>query len=125
MAHLNKLESKLSEPLKDFKILNSGRIENFWQSDRGQVPQLLYPGQIPHGANLVSSWSVNSSTKPTSDPKTIDEPSNLAQFTSISVLKSQIHILQTQRKLEANIDSKGHNELNTLKQVIHCLDWYK
>ncbi len=65
MANFNNLENKLSESLKDSQILNSGSIKNLWQSDRGQVPQILHPGQIPHGSNLVSSWSVNSSTKPT------------------------------------------------------------
>ena len=77
---------------------------------------------MTYSANLISSRSVNSPTKPTQDPNITDEPSSLAQFTSTRVPQSHIHIVQTLRKLEANIDNKGDDEPNTLKQAIRCLD---
>ncbi len=125
LANLGDLESELSEPPEEPQNFNSGNTENLQQSDRGRVPPLLYYGQITYGANLISNRSVNSSTKPTQDLNITDEPSSLAQFTSNYVPQSHIHIVQTLRKLEANIDKKGDDEPNTLKQAIRRPDWPK
>ncbi len=53
----------------------------------------------------------------------MDESSSLVQFTSTHVHQSHIHIVQTSRKLEANINNKEDDEPNTLKQVIRRPEW--
>ena len=125
MANWGDLESELSEPPEEPQNLNSGSTENLRRSDRGRVPRVLYSGQITYGDNLISSRSVNFPTKPTKDPNIADESSSLAKFTSTCVPQSHIHIVQTLRKLEANIDNEGDDEPNTLKQAIRRPDWPK
>ncbi len=81
MADLGDLDSELSEPPEEPQNFNSGSKENLQGSDRSRVPRVLCPGQITYDANLISSRSVNSPTKPTQDPYITDESSSLAQFT--------------------------------------------
>ncbi len=125
MANWGDLRSKPSEPSEKPQNFNSGRTENLRRSDRGRVSRVLYPGSITYGANLISSRSVNSPTKPTQDPNITDEPSSLAQFASTCVPQSHINIVQTLGKLEVNIDNEGDDEPNTLKQAIRRTDWLK
>ncbi len=54
-----------------------------------------------------------------------DTLSSLTHFISTQTAQSKVHIVQTLRILESNIDNEGDDEPNTLKQAIRRPDWLK
>ena len=126
MTIVDDLESELLKPLEEMSLeTNSGSIESSRRSGRARAPRKLYPGQITYGSAPISRKLVDNPSQPSSNPASPDTPSSLAQFTSTRTAQSNVHMVQTLRMLESNIDNKGDDERNTLKQAIRRPDWLK
>ena len=107
------LESELSESPEEPLEISSGREENLRRSGRTRAPRTLYPGQITYGSTAISSRLLGAPGHPDESLDSRDTSSNLAQFASTRVPQSHIHMVQTLRMLEANIDNEGDDEPNT------------
>lgn len=86
---------------------------------------MLYFGQITYGSIKISSRLLDTPKHPDSNVDSRDTSSRLAQFTSIRVPQSHVHIVQILRLLEANVDNKEDDEPNILKQAMRRSDWPK
>ena len=86
---------------------------------------MLYPDQITYGSIPISRRLVNNLTQSNLNPNTAETPSSLAQFTSTRIAQSHIHMVQTLRILEFNMDNEGEDKPNSLNQAMYCLDWLK
>lgn len=68
---------------------------------------------------------VDNASQPNSNPDNLDISSSLAQFISIRVAQFYIHMVQTLRMLESNMDNKRDNKPNSLNQAMKHADWLK
>ena len=126
LTALDDLESELSDPPEEEPlVINSGSTETSRRSGRARAPRTLYPGQITYGSAPISRRLVDNPTQPNLNPNTPETPSSLAQFTSTRVAQSHIHMVQTLRMLESNLDNEGDDEPNSLNQAMHRTDWLK
>ena len=125
LTNFDDLESELSEPPEEPLETNSGSNESLRRSGRNRAPRVLYPGQITYGSTPISSRLLDTPRQSDQNPNNGDMPSSLARFTSTRVPQSHVHMVQTLRMLEANIDNEGDDEPSTLKQAMHCSDWPK
>lgn len=76
---------------------------------------MFYPGQINYSSTTISSKLLNAFKHLDQNLDIKDTFSSLTRFISICVPQSHIHMVQTLRILEANVDNKSNNEPNTLK----------
>ncbi len=126
LTALDDLESELSDPPEKKPLeINSGSTETSRQSGQPTAPRTLYPGQITYGSAPISRRIVDNPTQPNLNPNTTETPSSLARFTSTCVAQCQIHMVQTLRILESNMDNEGDDEPNSLNQAMHRTDWLK
>ena len=127
MTIIDDLESELSEPPEEmFFETNSGSIESSRQSGRAEAPRKLYPGQITYGSASISKKLLDNPSQSSLNTASLDTLSSLPQFTSTWTAQSNVHMVQTLRMLDSNIDNKGDDdEPNTLKQVMRRPYWLK
>ncbi len=119
MTIVDDLESELSEPPEDMSLeTNSGRIESSRRSGRAEAPRKLYPGLIIYGSALISKKLLDNPSQPSLNSASPNIFSSLARFTSTRTTQSNVHMIQTFRMLESNIDNKGDDEPNTPKQAV-------
>ena len=126
MTIVDDLESKLSEPPEEMSLeTNSGSMESSRQSGRARAPRKLYPGQITYCSSPISRKLLDNRSQPSLNSDSPDTFSSLAQFTSTRTAKSNVHMVQTLRMLESNVDNERDDEPNTLKQALRRPDWLK
>ena len=119
-------ESELSEPPEEEPLeTNFGSIVNSRWSRRTWAPWIFYSGQVTYGSAPISKRLLEKPSQPNPNLATPETPSNLARFTNTRVAQSHVYMVQTLRMLESNVDNKGDDEPNTLKQAMHCSDWHK
>lgn len=99
-----------------------GSKETLHQSGQTRTPQTLYSGRINYDSTAISNRSFRQLDQ---NFYSKDIPFSLARFTSTRVSQSYIHIVQTLKILEANIDNEGNDELGSLKQAMRHYDWPK
>ena len=119
------LKSELLGPPEKSLETNSGSKESPRQSSRTRVSQTLYLGQITYGTTTKSSRPPNAPKQPNKTFNSREAPLNFARFTNTRIPQSHIHMVQTLRMLVANVDNKGDDEPDTLKQAIRYSDWPK
>ncbi len=125
ITHFNDLENEPSGALDEGEEISSSINENLRQSSRAEVPWVLYPGQVTYSSNLISIWILSSQIQPDWNLKNTGTPSSLAWSTNTCVSQSNIHMIQTLRMLETNIDNKSDHKTNILQQAICRLDFLK
>ncbi len=126
LTALDDLESELSDlPEEEPLEINSDSKETSRQSRRARALWTLYPGRITYGSAPISRRLVDNSTQSSLNLNTAETPSSLERFTSTRVAQSPIHMVQTLRMLESNVDNKGDDEPNSLNQAMHRTDWFR
>ena len=119
------LKSELSGLPEESLETNSGSKENPRRSSRTRVLRTLYPSQITYGTTTKSSRHPDAPKQPNKTFNSREAPPNLARFTTTRVPQSYIHMVQILRMLAANVDNKGDDEPDTLKQAMRRSDWPK
>lgn len=112
---MNPLEKK---PLK----INSGNIETSRQLKQARALLILYSSQISYGSTPISKKLLDNPNQLNPNLAIPEISSSLVQFTSIYVAQSHIHIVQILRILESNMNNKGDDKPNILKQAMHYSD---
>ena len=85
---------------------------------RARAPQTLYPSQITYGSAPILRKLLDNPGQPSLNSASPDTPSSLAQFASTWITQSHVHMVQTLRMLESNLNNEGDDKPNTIKQAI-------
>lgn len=104
---------------------NSGSIKSLRRLRWTRVPRSFYLGQITYGSGPISKRPVDNPSQTNPDLATAETFSNWAQFSSIYIGSSYIHMIQTSEMLKSNVDNKRDAKSNTFKQAMYCSDWPK
>ncbi len=83
---------------------------------------MLYPGQITYGFAPISKKLLDNLSQLSLYPARSDKSFSLAQFAITRIAESHVHMLQTLRMFESNIDNERDGKPNTLKQAIRHPD---
>ncbi len=86
---------------------------------------MIYLGQITYCSTLISRKLFDNPDQSSFNHTSPDTPSRLAQFTKTRIAQSNVHMVQTLKMLESNLDNKEDHKPNTINQAICHPDWPK